>query len=171
MATHDGSAPIAPIDSAATMESGSVWIVDAYGCDELLLRSTAALERVFAEIVLDLGLHPVREIVWQRFPAPGGVTGFQVLAESHVSCHTFPEHRFAAFDLYCCKPRPDWPWSARLLELIGAERVNVRRLERGGELATVSERGNPLAIGSKRRRERMTASERALERSRRGSTE
>jgi S-adenosylmethionine decarboxylase len=130
----DGTTPRSPVDSAATMESGSAWIVDAHGCDAELLRSTAALERVFAALVLDLGLHPVREIVWHRFPGPGGVTGFLLLSESHVSCHTFPERRFAAFDLYCCRPRREWPWAERLAELVSAERVSVRRLARGDEI-------------------------------------
>jgi S-adenosylmethionine decarboxylase len=96
-----------------------------------MLRSTKALERVFDALVADLGLHPVREIVWQRFPEPGGVTGFLLLSESHIACHTFPERRFAAFDLYCCRPRREWPWSERLCDFIGAERVDVRCIERG----------------------------------------
>jgi S-adenosylmethionine decarboxylase len=133
------------------MESGSVWIVDAYECDAELLRSAAALERVFAELVADLGLHPVREIVWHRFPAPGGVTGFQLLSESHVSCHTYPEHRFAAFDLYCCRPRREWPWSERLAAILGAERVSARCLARGGELAPARERVSRRAVETPRR--------------------
>jgi S-adenosylmethionine decarboxylase len=32
----------------------------------------------------------------------GGVSGFVLLAESHVSIHTWPEHRYAAIDLYTC---------------------------------------------------------------------
>jgi S-adenosylmethionine decarboxylase len=134
MTIVDGSRAHPQVDSAVAMEGGSAWIVDAYGCDAELLRSTDALERVFTALVADLGLHPVREIVWQRFPAPGGVTGFLLLSESHVACHTFPERAFAAFDLYCCRPRAEWPWRARLAELIRAERVTVRLVERGGEL-------------------------------------
>lgn len=133
MTTFDGSAPRSPVDSASTMESGSAWIVDAYGCDAELLRSPEALDRVFALLVSELGLHPLREIVWHRFPGSGGVTGFLLLSESHVSCHTFPERRFAAFDLYCCRPRREWLWQERLAELVGAERVSVRRIERGVE--------------------------------------
>jgi S-adenosylmethionine decarboxylase len=136
----DGSLRHAPVDSASVFESGSVWIVDAYGCDAERLRSPESLERVFASLVLDLGLHPVRETVWQRFPAPGGVTGFLLLSESHVSCHTFPERGFAAFDLYCCRPRPEWPWRARLAELVGADHVTVRCIERGDELRAAVQR-------------------------------
>ncbi|MCK5889614.1 MAG: adenosylmethionine decarboxylase [Methylococcales bacterium] len=33
---------------------------------------------------------------------PSGVTGIACLAESHISVHTWPEHGFAAFDLFMC---------------------------------------------------------------------
>jgi len=34
--------------------------------------------------------------------APCGVTGFLLLAESHLSVHTWPEDGFAAFDIFSC---------------------------------------------------------------------
>ena len=46
--------------------------------------------------------------------AQGGITGLLLLTESHLACHTFPERGFAAFNLYCCRPREDWPWPERL---------------------------------------------------------
>jgi S-adenosylmethionine decarboxylase len=119
------------------MESGSAWIVDAFGCDPTRLRSTEALVQVFRALVAELDLHPLRDAVWQQFPGAGGVTGFLLLTESHVACHTFPERRLATFDLYCCRPRPEWPWAARLRDLISATRVTVRRVERGIEMAGI----------------------------------
>ncbi len=59
------------------------------------------------------------------------MTGYLVLRESHVSCHTFPERGFAAFNLYCCRPREDWAWAERLGALLRAGTVVIRRVERG----------------------------------------
>ena len=43
-----------------------------------------------------------------RFGDGGGVTGVAVLAESHISVHTWPERGFAAFDVFMCGGRrPD----------------------------------------------------------------
>ena len=42
-----------------------------------------------------------------------------------------PERAFAAFDLYCCRERPDWGWRVHLAELVGASEVVVRRIARG----------------------------------------
>jgi S-adenosylmethionine decarboxylase len=37
-----------------------------------------------------------------RFAGSGGVSGVAVLAESHISVHTWPERNFAAFDVFMC---------------------------------------------------------------------
>jgi S-adenosylmethionine decarboxylase len=113
------------------MEPGRAWVVDAFGCDPERLRSTDALGGVFAALVRDLGLRPLAAPTWHAFPPPGGVTGFVLLSESHLAVHTFPETTFAAFDLYCCNDRPEWPWAKRLASHLGAARVRVRRLARG----------------------------------------
>ena len=110
---------------------GTEWIVDAQGCDPSPLRSRAALSRLFARIVDELGLHPVGEPIWHAFPGQGGITGVLLLSESHLACHTFPERGFAAFDLYCCRPSQEWPWAERLADALGAAEVRVRSLPRG----------------------------------------
>lgn len=106
--------------------------MDAHACAPELLRSPAAVERVFATVVRELDLHPLRAPVFESFPHPGGVTGFVLLSESHLCCHTFPESGLATFDLYCCRERPEWPWSERLAELLGARSVFVRSIARAG---------------------------------------
>lgn len=113
------------------VDLGQAWTVDAFGCDPALLRSKDALAAAFDAIVSDVGLKPLFPATWHVFPGEGGVTGFLLLSESHLSVHTFPEHGFAAFDLYCCRERDDWPWARHLADRLGAREVTVRRLRRG----------------------------------------
>jgi len=113
------------------MNEGMHWVVDAWGCDAESLRSRERLAAVFDAAVRELRLKPVDAARWHVFPGEAGVTGFLVLAESHLACHTFPETGFAAFDLYCCRPRDEWAWEARLREHLGARRVEVRCVSRG----------------------------------------
>jgi S-adenosylmethionine decarboxylase len=113
------------------MTVGTEWLVDAEGCRADALRDLEVLRRTCAAIVADLGLRVVGEVVWHQFPWPGGITGLFLLTESHLACHTYPEHGIATFNLYCCRSRPAWPWTERLGTLLGATRVTVRYLRRG----------------------------------------
>jgi len=111
---------------------GTEWVVDALGCDPARLRDRLLLQSLFDRLVAELALMPTAAPIWHSFPGPGGITGLLLLSESHLACHTFPERGFAAFNLYCCRPRSEWPWAVRLSEMLGAREVDVRVLRRGG---------------------------------------
>jgi len=112
------------------MTDGCEWVVDAHGCDPVRLGDLGTLRGLFSAIVAELCLTPVADAIWHVFPAPGGITGLLPLAESHLTIHTFPEHGSACINLFCCRPRAEWPWAERLGAHVGAEQVAVRRLER-----------------------------------------
>jgi len=65
------------------------------------------------------------------FPEPGGVTAMYLLAESHLTIHTFPEACVATLNAYCCRPRAPAAWRELLGEHLGARDVSVREHERG----------------------------------------
>lgn len=113
------------------MLAGMEWIVDAHACRRSQIAAVEPVRAVCERLVMELGLRVVGEPHWHQFPSPGGVTGLYLLTESHLACHTFPEWGLATFNLYCCKPRPDWPWALRLSELIGAGQVTIRQVVRG----------------------------------------
>ena len=112
------------------MTDGCEWIVDARGCDPARVADLATLRALFAGIIEELCLSPVADAVWHVFPPPAGITGIVALAESHLAAHTFPEHGSICLNLFCCKPRAEWPWVERLREHLGATHVAVRRLDR-----------------------------------------
>ena len=112
------------------MTDGCEWVVDAHGCDPVRLADLATLRGLFSAIIEEMTLTPVADAVWHVFPAPGGITGLVPLAESHLTIHTFPEHGSLCVNLFCCRPRAEWPWRERLRAHVGAEHVTVRCLER-----------------------------------------
>lgn len=73
----------------------------------------------------------VLESVFHRFE-PMGVSGVVVIAESHLAVHAWPEHRYAAVDLFTCGASVD-PWRACefLRGALGAEVVRTKELRRG----------------------------------------
>jgi S-adenosylmethionine decarboxylase len=110
---------------------GTEWLVEAEECNENLLRDESILRAVFSRIINDLGLKTINEPLWHKFGGEGGVTGLVMLTESHLACHTYPEHKTATFNLYCCQSRVEWNWEANLMEILGAKIVNIRKIERG----------------------------------------
>ena len=111
--------------------TGVEWIVDAMDCDVELLRRVEVIQAVCEKIVETLGLNVVGVPQVHKFSGEGGVTALYLLSESHLACHTYPEHQLATFNLYCCRNRDAWPWSDQLEHYLGAKRVRVQSLLRG----------------------------------------
>jgi S-adenosylmethionine decarboxylase len=114
------------------MKVGTEWLVDAAGCRPELLCDLPVVRATCEAILRDLKLKVVGEGLAHQFPPPGGVTLMYLLTESHLTCHTYPEHGIATFSLSCCRPRPPWDWEDQLRSFLGATHVIVRCLTRGG---------------------------------------
>ena len=80
--------------------AGAHLIVDIWGVvdqlDDLELMERAMREAVEAAKATLLHIH------LHHFTPNGGISGVAVLAESHISVHTWPERQFAAFDIFMC---------------------------------------------------------------------
>lgn len=110
---------------------GFEWLIDAKNCEKEALRDLETLRNIFARIISDLQLKTIGEGNWHKFDGEGGVTGLVMLTESHLACHTYPEHSTATFNLYCCRERPEWDWAENLKILLGAKEVRIERIVRG----------------------------------------
>lgn len=83
-------------------------MLDAYNASEQRLSDRDSLLRFLDDLPAKLGMHkispPVVELVGEmNRKDPGGVSGFVLIAESHISFHTFPKRRFATVDIYTCQ--------------------------------------------------------------------
>ena len=116
---------------------GTEWLVEAEECNENLLRDEKILRAVFSRIIDDLGLKTIKEPLWHKFGGEGGVTGLLMLTESHLACHTYPEHRIATFNLYCCRTRPTWNWEENLKKMLSANQVRITKIERGNSKSEI----------------------------------
>ncbi|WP_018716081.1 adenosylmethionine decarboxylase [Brachymonas chironomi] len=85
------------------MAAGLHLIGDLYGCDSdpRLMTDAAYLEAFCKQAVADAGLTTVGSL-FHSFGEDSGVTGVVVLAESHLSLHTWPEDGYVTLDVYVC---------------------------------------------------------------------
>lgn len=68
---------------------------------------------------------------FHHFQPNGGVTGVVVLAESHISIHTWPEASFAAVDVFMCGDAEPQRTVPVLRAAFSPERLSVQELRRG----------------------------------------
>lgn len=110
---------------------------DLGGCaaDSAAMHDPEALRQACLQAVAEAGLRPVGEL-FHRFPAPGGVTGVVLLAESHLAVHTWPELGAVTLDVFVCNRHGDQHARAetllsRLLALFAPDTVERHRIVRG----------------------------------------
>lgn len=85
------------------LATGLHLIGDLYGCrcDARLMLDAEYLEDFCKQQVANAGLTAVGSL-FHSFGEDGGVTGVVVLAESHLSIHTWPESGYVTLDVYVC---------------------------------------------------------------------
>lgn len=105
-------------------------LVEFYGCDRDVLND----EPLIRDILLEGVRRSNATIVSDTFHtfSPHGVSGVVVIAESHVAIHTWPEHGYAAVDIFTCGDTID-PWVIQkyLEKGFGAGNVSSMEMKRG----------------------------------------
>lgn len=105
-------------------------LIELTGCPADRLSEVATLKALLVTVVTQAGGTVVRT-VFHRFK-PWGVSGVVVISESHVTLHTWPEHGYAAVDVFSCSRKLRAAQIARELgRALGARAVQRRALRRG----------------------------------------
>ncbi len=105
-------------------------LVDFHGCDPAQLTDADGLRAEMLAAVREAGGTVVTD-VFHAF-SPHGLSGVIVIAESHVALHTWPEHGYAAVDIFSCSPRLDQDrLTARLATWLKASTTAVDKRPRG----------------------------------------
>ncbi len=99
-------------------------------CNAAILNHQEELQRIMLEAARNSGATVV-DSVFHHYN-PQGLSGIVVIAESHISIHTWPEYGYAAVDCFTCGSSVN-PWKALeyLKEKLGSRAVQVKDLNRG----------------------------------------
>jgi len=105
-------------------------LLEYYGCDAGKLAHSNEVKEIMVNAIRAAHGTVVTNI-FHNF-SPHGVSGVVVIAESHVTIHTWPEHGCAAVDIFSCSDRLDKEMIRDSLKLqFGASEVATRNFERG----------------------------------------
>ena len=80
-------------------------LAELVDCDSELLTDSEKLERAMKDAARIAGATVV-DSVFHRYN-PQGLSGIVVIAESHISIHTWPEYKYAAVDCFTCGSNVD----------------------------------------------------------------
>ena len=108
---------------------GKHCILELYDCDCARLDDEDFLRSAISNAALRAGA-TLLQLISHRF-LPHGVTGLALLAESHISIHTWPESGYAAVDVFTCGDHTMPETACRVLvDELKAERHILRSFRR-----------------------------------------
>jgi len=109
---------------------GTHTILEFEGCPYERLSDSGKVEQAFREAARRSGATIVDSLF--HYFNPHGVSGVVVIAESHFTVHTWPEHGYAAIDFFTCSDDVDISVAiAYLREHLRPERISRKTLSRG----------------------------------------
>jgi S-adenosylmethionine decarboxylase len=105
-------------------------LVELYDCDKEALNDLGFLREVMVDAAIDSGAVVLGDS-FHRF-SPQGVSGVVIIAESHLSIHTWPEYGYAAVDFFTCGTavQPEKA-AAVLVAKLGSRKHSLMEVPRG----------------------------------------
>lgn len=105
-------------------------LLELFDCDSDAINNLEAVKGALIEAA-KRAQATIVDVVFHEFN-PFGISGVVVIAESHLSIHTWPEYRYAAVDVFSCGEvlQPEIAVNY-LVEQFGAERASVVEMQRG----------------------------------------
>ena len=120
-----------------TMNFGLHLTIDGYGGDPEKLNNRDIVFQCLDELPDKTGMQKIIEPAIKTFEGndgkdPGGHSGFVMIAESHISVHTFPKRKFVSIDFYTCSSELDQDFVINYFrEKFDLQDVEINFIKRG----------------------------------------
>ncbi len=135
--------------------SGPHLMLDGYGCVRARLEDLDLIYRILDELPARIDMTKIMPPYVFRYSGvkaeDWGLSGFVLIAESHISIHTFPEKQFVSVDIFSCKSFDTGFASGYLKSAFGMTKVETNMVDRGTEFAKEI-RGAARLVRAARRR-------------------
>jgi S-adenosylmethionine decarboxylase len=123
--------------------------IDGFGGDRELLSSETLVHDLLVHFPGEINMTRISEPNVFRYvgvkPEDWGITGFVIIAESHISVHTFPERGYVWVDIFSCKEFEAPGALDRIISTFGLTHFTEHILERGLEFPHAVDQATPIA--------------------------
>src|SRR5437899_8402112 len=110
-------------------------VLELYCCDHELLNNEPLLKRALDEYPARVGMEKVSPVhlydIETSNPLDAGMSGFVVIAQSHISLHAWPEYSEVDIDICSCKEFSQEDAIAFAREMFQTDDVEAHFVERG----------------------------------------
>lgn len=117
--------------------------LDMYHCDQERLLDTDFIYKLLDELPSKIGMNKISQPVVNKFDSnpmgkknsfdKGGISAFVLIAESHITIHTFHAQGFVSVDIFSCKDFDVEKAAEHLMNAFGAEKAEKNLILRGRE--------------------------------------
>jgi len=114
-------------------------MLDCYGCNEKKLKDLDFVLKFLNDLTDLICMHKISEPHAINYPGnpksfdKGGISAVVIIAESHISIHTFPSHRYMSVDIFSCKDFDVERTTDFIIKTFEVKKVEKKLLNRGTE--------------------------------------
>jgi len=113
-------------------------MVDGYGCDRNRLEDLSLIYNFLSEYPSQMNMTKIMPPYVFRYdggrkPEDWGISGFVLIAESHISIHTFPEKSYLSVDIFSCKDFDADQAISQIEKAFAIKKSEIKLLDRGLE--------------------------------------
>lgn len=123
-------------------------VIDGFGADQARLQDLALVFDLLDNYPAAIGMTKIMPPYVFRYtgvkPEDWGISGVVLIAESHISIHTFPDKQYINIDIFSCKAFDAQAALGFMKEKFGIADASARVLERGLEYPHQIQRASDL---------------------------
>lgn len=123
-------------------------MLDCYGCDRRKLEDLGLIYKILDDLPDKIGMHKVMPPYVVSYsglkPEDWGISGVVIIAESHISIHTFPEKNYASVDIFSCKDFEKRDAVDYIRAALGVKKFEEQFTTRGSEFPKELARVKPI---------------------------
>jgi len=134
--------------------------LDLYGCSKKKIMDREFIRGILHNLPDFIGMHKISEPMVSHFAGnplgneesfdKGGISAFVLIAESHITIHTFAAQGFVSIDIFSCKDFDVGKAEKFLVEAFEAKKAETNFFTRGKEFPRDTVLAKPIVAGERK---------------------